>query len=146
MMQEFNPREVNAVNEMIKFNNEFVGLMKQMNQYENTIKNLRRTIKRARQGLGFPLMKAIGQNIFETIPLKDKKEVLAEMMKQMNILENSLKGISGQIEHKRDEYEGGCLKVFQFLRDRFKEYEEDLITDPKHSPALEMPSLGEDDA
>lgn len=142
MMSEFNAREVVAVNEMVKFNNEFVGLQKQKEQYENTMKNLRLAIKRVRQGLGFPLLKAIGTNVFETIPLKEKQTVISDMLKQYNILENSLKGIIGQLSHKRDEHEGGCLKVYQILRERFKDFDEDMVTDPKHIPALEMPSLG----
>ena len=73
--------------------------------------------------------------------LRENRKLDEEMIKQFDIITNSLKGIQGQRDHKRDEFEGASLKVFQVLRERFKEYEEDLITDPKHTPSLEMPSL-----
>jgi len=138
MMDEFNQKEVMYVNELVKFNNEYVGLLKQKEQYDSTIKQLQEQIKRVRKGFGFPLVKAIGRNVFETIPIAEKKEVIAEMLKQLSILENSAKGIDGQLIHKRDEFEGAALKVYRFLFDRFGNTEDGNLGKPV---SYDQPSL-----
>jgi len=83
------------------------------------------------------IIKAIGKNVFKTIPKADRKEVIAEMMKQRDMLQNAIKGNEGQLLHKNDEYEGAALKVYRFLYNRFKD--EDI------SPATsyEMPTVKE---
>jgi uncharacterized FlaG/YvyC family protein len=138
-MKELDGKEAMAVNEFIKFNNEYVGLNKQKIQYEMAIKNINSEMKNIKAGVGFPLIKAIGKNIFVSVARSRKNEVIKEMQHQRSMLQNSLKGIEGQMLHKSDEYEGAALKVYRFLYDRFKDIK------MGKAKSYEMPSVKEKD-
>jgi chaperonin cofactor prefoldin len=127
---------------MSKFNNEYHALLKEKQEKEFILKNLRETIKEVKSDrTAWPLMIAIGKNIFKQVPIIKKKEVLTEMTRQRSVLENQIRGLDAQVKHKADEYEGGLLKVYRFLYMRFKE----LNVDPSEAKSFELPKLEEDD-
>ena len=140
-MDPFTQVEAIAVNMMSKFNNEYHALLKEKQEKEFILKNLKDTIKEVTgDRTAWPLMIAIGKNIFKQVPITKKREVLKEMHRQKDILENQLKGLDGQVKHKADEYEGGLLKVYRFLHMKFKH----LNVDPEEANSFELPQLDED--
>jgi len=138
-MKQFEPKEAMAVNAMVAMNNEYVALLKQKAELENGLKNIHTELKNVRAGRGFPIIRAIGKNVFKTIPKNDRKEVITEMVSQIDMMENAVKGVNGQIKHKMDEYEGSALTVFRFLKLRFKDIDEELGM----PTAAEMPSVND---
>lgn len=120
-MKQFEPKEAMAVNEMVKYNNEYVALQKQKIEKEMGIKTINAELKNVKAGIGFPILRAIGTNVFKTIPKSQSKYVIKEMVQQREMVKNQLKGIEGQLLHKHDEYEGAAIKVYRFLYDRFKD-------------------------
>lgn len=138
-MKQFEPKEALSVNAMVAMNNEYVALMKQKDELENGIKNIHEELKNVRAGRGFPIIRAIGKNVFKTINKVDRKEVITEMVKQLDMMQNAVKGVEGQIKHKMDEYEGASLTVYRFLKERFKDIDEELGM----PTASEMPSVND---
>lgn len=136
-MKQFEPKEAMSVNTMVAMNNEYVALLKQKGELENGLKNIHTELKNVRAGRGFPIIRAIGKNVFKTIPRGDRKEVLTEMVSQLDMMENAIKGVDGQLKHKMDEYEGACLVVYRFLKKRFIDIDEEL----GEPTAAEMPSV-----
>ena len=76
-MEQFNQTESQFVNEMNRTNNEYIQLRKQLQEEEFKLKRISEEIHDIKSGkTRFPLMVAMGTNLFKPVPAAEKKDII----------------------------------------------------------------------
>jgi len=110
------------IQEMIDLNNTYGALLKQQMQYNATIYMLK--IKRDQINKGqiqLPVMIQITRTISHAE--SDKSKVLKHVDDEIKGLELAVQGLTGTMEHRRDEYVECVIRVSRLLGEKVKDYQ-----------------------
>jgi len=114
-------QEQDKITQLMNMNQMVLGLSGQLKEITFNLKNARKQIKDIRKGKGFPLIFPIGKNVFKTVPRSEKEDILKMLTENRNLIDNQMKGVQGQFEHKTDEFNGALLQVYKILRKRLSQ-------------------------
>jgi hypothetical protein len=113
--------------EMVELNNNYGALVKQKSQYDAAIKMLKiRREKIVKGEIALPVMIQISRNVSYAEPNKDK--VLQHFDEEIRGLDMAVKGMTGTLEHRRDEYVECVIRVSKLLSEKVKDYQIKNIT------------------
>ena len=111
--------EANYFQPLVQFSNTYGQLLKQSEQYHLVLSKLEERRTKIQKGdIKLPIMVQLTGNSFYSE--YDKKVVLEDIDKQIASIKESLKGIRGQLEHRKDDYVDSAIKVKKFLEARFE--------------------------
>lgn len=107
--------------DLIDQSNLYGKLLKQFEQYEFAMQDLIWKRKQVQQGkIKLPIyLPFAGNSLYE---VNDKKKVLKDLDKQIEVMQNSINGIKGQMLHRRDEFIESGLRLKDFISARFGIY------------------------
>jgi hypothetical protein len=113
--------------EMVELNNNYGALVKQKSQYDAAIKMLKIRREKINKGeIALPVMIQISRNVSYAEPNKDK--VLQHFDEEIRGLDMAVKGMTGTLEHRRDEYVECVIRVSKLLSEKVKDYQIKNIT------------------
>jgi len=119
--------EANYFQQLVQFSNTYGQLLKQSEQYKLVLGKLEERRTKIQKGeIKLPIMVQLTGNSFYSE--YDKKSVLEDIDKQIISIKESLKGIRGQLEHRKDDYVDSAIKVKKFLESRFDGFSATQIT------------------
>jgi len=113
--------ETRYFEELVQLSNVYAKLKKQVGQYEYVLKQLNDHRTKIQKGeIKTPIMMQLGANSFYME--EDKKQVLADLDKQIETIKNSLKAVQGQLKHREDDFIESGLRLRAFSDRRFGSY------------------------
>lgn len=108
--------------EMVDLNNTYGSLVKQKSQYDAALQMLKIRREQVVKGeISLPVMIQISRAISHAESNKDK--VLQHFNDEIKQLEMARQGITGTLEHRRDEYIECVLRVSKLLSEKVKDYQ-----------------------
>jgi hypothetical protein len=108
--------------EMVDLNNTYGSLVKQKGQYDAALGMLKIRREQVAKGeISLPVMIQISRAISHAESNKDK--VLRHFDDEIRQLEMAKQGITGTLEHRRDEYIECVLRVSKLLSEKVKDYQ-----------------------
>lgn len=108
--------------EMVDLNNTYGALVKQKSQYDAALQMLKIRREQVVKGeISLPVMIQISRAISHAESSKDK--VLRHFDDEIKQLEMARQGITGTLEHRRDEYIECVLRVSKLLSEKVKDYQ-----------------------
>jgi len=130
-------RETMYFSELVELSNLYAKLRKQHEQYVFVLGKLKEQRTDIQKGnIKLPILMPLGGKAFYSET--DKKKVLEEMDDQINSLKESIKGIKGQMDHRRDDYIEAGLRLKEFATTRFGVYKpKQIMADRKTAKAEE---------
>jgi hypothetical protein len=120
--------------EMVDLNNTYSSLVKQKSQYDAALQMLKIRREQVVKGeISLPVMIQISRAISHAESSKDK--VLRHFDDEIKQLEMAKQGITGTLEHRRDEYIECVLRVSRLLSEKVKDYEVKKVTGVRYLDA-----------
>jgi len=106
---------------LVDASNRYTALLKQKSQYDYALSRLYLDRERVVKGeVSFPMNITLIPKMI-TYPENDKKKILTMFDEQIAVVQSTLTGLTGQIEHRYEEYKESAIRTKEFLNRRFKD-------------------------
>lgn len=126
-------RETLYFQELVQTSNTYSKLMGEKAKFESLIKQLTTYRTQIQKGqIKLPLQMTIIPNMISYLE-DDKKKILKQIDDVIDSYQNALKGVIGQLEHRKEEFIESGLRNCAFLQRRFAGYQEQTIVPDRKS-------------
>lgn len=124
--------EANMFQQFIQASNTYGKLRKQKEGYEHVLRELEAKKKRIKKGeIKPPFLKPLDGKTFYHETSTDK--MLKDLDKEIDSIKNSIEGIKGQVEHRKDNYIDEALKIVAYYGNKFNKYKMKNVTGTRDS-------------